>query len=62
VVLALGIAAFGLARERVPAAVLKVTSVMRPVLNGLQELHSGDVRDYVVWVTVGLAVFALVFR
>ncbi len=58
---ALAIAAFGLGRARLPAFALNIAGVVRPVLNGLQELHSGDVRDYVVWVTVGLAVFALAF-
>jgi multicomponent Na+:H+ antiporter subunit D len=32
-----------------------------PVLDALQAVHSGLIGDYVTWLTVGLALFAIVF-
>jgi hypothetical protein len=37
------------------------TSFIDPVLTGLSTLHSGDVRQYVMWMAVGLAIFSLAF-
>ena len=56
------IAGFELLRHRVPA-VLTTSSdrIVRPVLELLSRLHSGLVGDYVVWLLVGLSLFAVAF-
>ena len=62
VALALAIAAYELTRRRLPR--LLVSGWDRrtaPVLNGLQTLHSGLVGDYVAWIAMGLALWALAF-
>jgi multicomponent Na+:H+ antiporter subunit D len=62
VALAVLIAAFGLSRRRVPRnLVTGVTHGLAPVLDTLQAIHSGLIGDYVAWLTVGLALFAVVF-
>ncbi|HTH96308.1 MAG TPA: proton-conducting transporter membrane subunit [Stellaceae bacterium] len=62
VLLACLIAAFDLGRHRAPkAAVAGVDAMLRPVLNGAQNLHSGKVGDYAVWLALGLAAFAVAF-
>jgi multicomponent Na+:H+ antiporter subunit D len=56
-ILALGLAAVGLDRRRVPR-VLAVTAerTLAPPIRVLHALHSGVVGDYVTWVAVGTAV------
>jgi multicomponent Na+:H+ antiporter subunit D len=51
------LAAFGLWRSRLPRGWLRVTArAVYPPLDGLRDLHSGVVGDYVVWIVVGTAV------
>jgi multicomponent Na+:H+ antiporter subunit D len=62
VALAVLIAGFDLSRRHLPERL--VTGVNRgvaPVLDALQAVHSGLIGDYVTWLTVGLALFAIVF-
>ena len=54
VVLALGVAAFGLYRRRLPRLVVAP-------LDRLKLLHDGVAGDYVTWLTVGTAVLGAVF-
>jgi multicomponent Na+:H+ antiporter subunit D len=54
--LAVAIAALDLFRGRVAHA---ATNLTRPISVLLQNLHSGIVGDYVAWMAVGLALFAL---
>ena len=56
-VAALLLAAFGLWRSRLPRGWLGAAArALYPPLDGLRELHSGIVGDYVVWIVVGTAV------
>ena len=56
-ILALGLAAVGLYRRRVPHAVGVVAGrTLAPPIRVLHALHSGVVGDYVTWVAVGTAV------
>ncbi len=58
VALAVAIAAFDLARDRLPRTLVAAVDVSsRPLLQGLGALHSGLVGDYVVWIAIGLAGF-----
>jgi multicomponent Na+:H+ antiporter subunit D len=62
VALAVLIAGFDLSRRHLPERL--VTGVNRgvaPILDALQAVHSGLIGDYVTWLTVGLALFAIVF-
>jgi multicomponent Na+:H+ antiporter subunit D len=54
---AIGFAAFGLYRRRLPSAWRRATGRLaaRPVA-GLKALHSGVVGDYVAWLTAGVAI------
>jgi multicomponent Na+:H+ antiporter subunit D len=61
-VLALVIASFDLTRRRLPGTLVQgLDRIAAPVLKALSLLHSGLVADYIAWVTVGLALFALAF-
>ncbi|AWN55749.1 NADH-quinone oxidoreductase subunit E [Methylobacterium sp. 17Sr1-1] len=58
--LTLGFLALALARRRaVSRAMRRLTGVERAGFRGLQALHSGLVGDYVTWMAVGLALFAV---
>lgn len=60
--LALLIAAFELTRRRLPRRLIGgFDRLSAPVLGALQAVHSGLIGDYVTWVVVGLAFFALAF-
>ncbi len=60
--LALAIAAFELTRRRLPGRLVRGFDwVTRPPLDVLRTLHSGRVGDYVAWLAVGVALFALAF-
>ncbi len=60
VALALAIAALNLFRERLPQPLTRSADLLtRPALKGIKALHSGLVGDYVTWIVVGLAVFAV---
>ncbi len=63
VLLAVGLAMFDLFRAK-PARWLPRSTdrLFNPVLDGLQALHSGDVRDYIVWLVLGLTIFAMAFE
>ncbi|TNC13029.1 NADH-quinone oxidoreductase subunit E [Methylobacterium terricola] len=59
--LTLGVLALALMRRRaVSRAMRRLTGVERAGFGGLQALHSGLVGDYVTWMAVGLALFAVV--
>jgi multicomponent Na+:H+ antiporter subunit D len=59
---ALEIAAFDLARRRLPPSLVRISDwATTPVLDALSALHSGMIGDYVAWVAVGLALFTLAF-
>ncbi|GJD66674.1 complex I subunit 5 family protein [Methylobacterium frigidaeris] len=58
--LTLGFLALALMRRRaVSRAMRQLTGVERAGFGGLQALHSGLVGDYVTWMAVGLALFAV---
>lgn len=61
--LALGvaIAGFGLFHHKLPQRATNYLRLPGPVLSTLRVLHSGDVRQYVMWMAVALAAFALAF-
>jgi len=61
VALALAIAACSLFHHRMTRRASRYFQPIRPVLTSLRALHSGDVRQYVMWMAVGLAAFALAF-
>jgi len=66
-VLAVGFAAFGLYRRRLPALVRRGTArLLDPPIAVLKGLHSGIIGDYVAWLTFGVAalggVVALIAR
>lgn len=55
----LALAGTALFRERLPRAIPAETDrITRPLFAGLEHLHSGLINDYVVWIAVGLALFA----
>jgi multicomponent Na+:H+ antiporter subunit D len=59
--LAIGVAAYDLWRDRLPAWMASgVERVSAPVFGAITRLHSGIVGDYVAWITAGLALFAAV--
>jgi multicomponent Na+:H+ antiporter subunit D len=59
--IAVAVASWDLARDRLPRALIAtVDAVTVPAGRGLAALHSGLVGDYVVWIAVGLACFSLV--
>ena len=63
VTLAVAIAGFELMRHRIPTFLAGgVDRLLRPVLDPLSCLHSGLVGDYVVWLLVGLSLFAIAFE
>ncbi|WP_138445057.1 complex I subunit 5 family protein [Sinomonas susongensis] len=55
VALAVGVAAFGVFRHRLPERMRRGQWLVRPPLRVLREVHSGKVGDYVVWLLVGLS-------
>jgi multicomponent Na+:H+ antiporter subunit D len=56
---ALIIAAYSLGRAHLPKPVTGAwRRLLWPVFAGLDRLHSGQIGDYIAWVTVGLAAFA----
>ncbi|HEX3881033.1 MAG TPA: proton-conducting transporter membrane subunit [Stellaceae bacterium] len=58
--LAIAIAAFDLARDRLPPLLYRSTDrAAGPLFRGLGVLHSGLVGDYVAWICLGLGGFAL---
>ncbi|KMO39484.1 NADH dehydrogenase [Methylobacterium variabile] len=58
--LTLGFLALALARRRALSRTMRrITGVERAAFGGLQALHSGLVSDYVTWMAVGLALFAV---
>jgi multicomponent Na+:H+ antiporter subunit D len=60
--LAVGIAGFDLFRRYLPKPAVQLGSaVSAPLFHVLSSLHSGLVGDYVAWIVVGLAVFAIAF-
>jgi multicomponent Na+:H+ antiporter subunit D len=60
--LALGIAIVGLMRHSLPRRLMHASDViLAPALHVLRAIHSGLVGDYVAWLVVGLALFALAF-
>jgi multicomponent Na+:H+ antiporter subunit D len=61
VALGLAIAAFGLFHQNLPRRAMMRLRRAGPMLAGLRTLHSGDVRQYVMWMVVGLVAFAVVF-
>jgi multicomponent Na+:H+ antiporter subunit D len=62
VCLASMIAAFELARRKLPVLPIRAFDrVSEPVLQALRLVHSGLIGDYVAWLVLGLALFALVF-
>lgn len=54
--LAVGFAAAGLLRHRLPTAVRRGFATFDPSTRVLRRLHSGKVGDYVVWMVLGVAV------
>jgi multicomponent Na+:H+ antiporter subunit D len=61
-VFAIGLAALGLYRRRLPRAVVGAAGrALAPPIHVLRSLHSGVVGDYVTWVAVGTAVLGGVF-
>ncbi len=60
--LAIGIAAFELTRRRLPKSLVRgFDRLSVPLLTVLETVHSGLVGDYVAWLALGLALFALAF-
>jgi multicomponent Na+:H+ antiporter subunit D len=61
VALALLIAGFDLSRPRLTGPLaLGIDRGLAPILGAMQAIHSGLIGDYVTWLTVGVALFALV--
>lgn len=59
---ALAIAAFQLGRRALPGLLVRlVDRSSDPLLDGLRVLHSGLISDYVTWLVVGVAAFAVSF-
>ena len=54
VVLAVGVASFGVFRHRIPERLRRGRLLVRPPLEFLRHVHSGKVGDYVVWLLIGL--------
>ncbi|KHL03286.1 hypothetical protein LK10_09445 [Sinomonas humi] len=54
VALAVGVAAFGVFRHRIPERLRRGRVLVRPPLEFLRHIHSGKVGDYVVWLLIGL--------
>ncbi|MBV9812861.1 MAG: NADH-quinone oxidoreductase subunit E, partial [Acetobacteraceae bacterium] len=62
VAFAVAVAAWELGRGHLPRLLVRGTdAVLNPALAALQALHSGLVSDYVTWIVVGLAGFAVAF-
>jgi multicomponent Na+:H+ antiporter subunit D len=53
--LAVAVAAVALWAPRIPALLRRPAGALRPVVVGLQRVHSGHVGDYVAWLFVGVA-------
>jgi multicomponent Na+:H+ antiporter subunit D len=59
-IFAIAFAAFDLFRDQLPAFFTRsIDRAARPLVYGLELLHSGLVGDYVAWIIVGLGGFAL---
>ena len=61
VALALLIAGFALFHQKLPRSAVRQLRGAAPVWAMLRTLHSGDVRQYVMWLAVGLGAFVLAF-
>ncbi|EYD77717.1 hypothetical protein Rumeso_00675 [Rubellimicrobium mesophilum DSM 19309] len=62
VLLALLVAGLQLLRERLPAPLVWLSSlVLRPVFQGLDRLHNGRIGDYAAWLAIGLALLGGAF-
>ena len=60
--LALVVATFDLARERLPGWLVWLNDRMTaPLMHLLQAMHSGLIGDYVAWIVAGLALFVVAF-
>lgn len=64
---AVAIAGFSLGRRHLPQPLRDPLGLLlTPIASALRKLHSGDIRDYVAWLTLGLAgivaACALIFR
>jgi multicomponent Na+:H+ antiporter subunit D len=60
--LAVIIAAFALTRRRLPRALTGASDwLSAPVVKTLNRIHSGLIGDYVAWIMLGLALFAMAF-
>jgi multicomponent Na+:H+ antiporter subunit D len=60
--LAIAIALYHLGRSHIPrVAIETVDRALRPWIEVLQRIHSGLIGDYVAWMVVGLAAFAVAF-
>jgi hypothetical protein len=56
--LALGIAALSLFQQKLPRLLRRVApAIERPILPALHAIHSGDIRDCVAWLSLGVALF-----
>jgi multicomponent Na+:H+ antiporter subunit D len=56
---AMATASLALFRDRVPKVLpAAADGLLKPVFGGLNRLHSGVVNDYVVWLALGIALFA----
>ena len=52
-------AGLALFRDRLPRALAApADGVLKPLFDGLNRLHSGVANDYVVWMALGIAMFA----
>ena len=61
VALALVIAGFALFHQKLPRSAATQLRSAAPLWAILRTLHSGDVRQYIIWLAVGLGAFALAF-
>jgi multicomponent Na+:H+ antiporter subunit D len=62
VIIALAIASFNLIRQNLPKTFMKsFDAIVSPFLEGLQNIHSGRIGDYIAWLAAGVAMFVLAF-
>lgn len=55
---AVAVAGVALFRDRVPRILPAAGGMFKPVVAGLNRLHTGVINDYVVWMALGVAMFA----